>query len=350
MRSINDGKELRADIAKLSEILKKSLLEHTKEDKLFLKAVAFKKYAGDRTILHGTKYFSPQNWFENYFLKSAALLLNYNCKIVETKDQNNNDAFMNFVLENCINVEHPLSHLESFSVKASEILGGLFALGYNNTVYFHAGTPYNRVLSSLLNTKYAGSSAQTNYIRVVTGTLMSKKHHQEIEVGKDIIKQSFLHKLEILYKLKNGCIFKENHAYAMESHVSNLAEYKGIKCNIILSATEFYLMLSQYKADFRLPETIFRNAVQFGADIDFRDGKHGYAPLMLAARAENLQLVKSLYEYGADLYAKDREGETPLSIILTNPNNLLIRALKTLGVFDKFDSKEERDEGRHRCK
>lgn len=60
-------------------------------------------------------------------------------------------------------------------------------------------------------------------------------------------------------------------------------------------------------------EEFLKHAVNVNRPIDhFHDTFAGYTPLHLAARYKLKETVNLLLEYGADIHAKDRDGNTPL--------------------------------------
>lgn len=67
--------------------------------------------------------------------------------------------------------------------------------------------------------------------------------------------------------------------------------------------------------------------INMGADINKANTLNNMTPLHIASNRENIVLMRKLIMYGADLYAKDKTGKTPLNI-LDNVNKIKYKKYK----------------------
>ena len=67
-----------------------------------------------------------------------------------------------------------------------------------------------------------------------------------------------------------------------------------------------------------------------GADINAKDN-NGETPLHSAADAGHADIIRALVELGADINAQDEDGETPLHRARENENSEAVQTLLELG-------------------
>ncbi|ABZ93685.1 Ankyrin-repeat protein [Leptospira biflexa serovar Patoc strain 'Patoc 1 (Ames)'] len=75
-------------------------------------------------------------------------------------------------------------------------------------------------------------------------------------------------------------------------------------------------------------ETIVRELISLGCDIDRGDSMEGQTPLILAARDGSLEIVKILLENKANPLLKNKKGETALSLAIENGHQKIVDLLK----------------------
>lgn len=71
-------------------------------------------------------------------------------------------------------------------------------------------------------------------------------------------------------------------------------------------------------------ELLIRNR----ADLNAKDDKYGATALHLAAYRGHKKVVRILLEKGADIYAKDKEGDTPLDAALMGGHQDVVEQIK----------------------
>lgn len=76
---------------------------------------------------------------------------------------------------------------------------------------------------------------------------------------------------------------------------------------------------------------VLRLLIEFKADLEISD-KNGYTPLHYAVLWKNLEIVETLLEYGANVHAENTFGKTPLYLAcLENPSFEIIKVLVYYG-------------------
>ena len=78
-------------------------------------------------------------------------------------------------------------------------------------------------------------------------------------------------------------------------------------------------------------ETLTQFFLQRGADVNTADRIFGETALHWAVRANRARVVRLLPEYGANLAARTKKGETPLAIAKRHGMKRLISPLETAG-------------------
>jgi len=99
------------------------------------------------------------------------------------------------------------------------------------------------------------------------------------------------------------------------------------------------LLLAMERQRFNLA----RQFIQMGVDVNYSyplSSSHadGMTPLLYAVRWNNFELVKLLVEYEADINARDRNGNTAVSIARNNENTQMIVFLQEHGAVETFNA------------
>lgn len=101
-----------------------------------------------------------------------------------------------------------------------------------------------------------------------------------------------------------------------------------------VKATTNFELVSAYKTNTPLGMAIakgdfatVKKLIEYGASV--HEKSNGLTPLMIAARYNNVEIIKLLLEKGADVKAKDEKGITALKYAEASNSKEVIELLKT---------------------
>jgi ankyrin repeat protein len=98
---------------------------------------------------------------------------------------------------------------------------------------------------------------------------------------------------------------------------------KGQDINVPTPGGQTVLQLAVMQGDVAMVGLLLGN----GADFDIKDPKTGMTPLLSAARDGRQEIVEMLIRFGADINAKNHEGDTPMHLSAARGHRAVIEML-----------------------